>query len=135
MAPMLSQPQCVHSHFTLKTEKVAIPQNYLVWLEWCFANRAYFSSSLEASRIWHIEAEAKWTTFLKLFSWTNIVVFWFKFHWNLFPNGPINDELWLVQMMAWRRTGDKPSTEPMMAYFTDAYIGHSATRRGFHRII
>ena len=28
--------------------------------------------------------------------------------------------------MALRRTGDKPVFEPIMAKFTDAYIGHSA---------
>ena len=30
----------------------------------------------------------------------------------------------LVQVMAWRRTGDKPLPGPMMTYFTDAYIRH-----------
>ena len=29
--------------------------------------------------------------------------------------------------MAWRRTGDKPLFEPMMAYFTEAYMPHSAS--------
>ena len=30
------------------------------------------------------------------------------------PNGPINNILALVQIMAWRRAGDKPLSEPMM---------------------
>ena len=30
------------------------------------------------------------------------------------PKGPINDIPWLVQIMAWRRSGDKPLSEPMM---------------------
>ena len=28
----------------------------------------------------------------------------------------------LVQVMAWRRSGDKPLPEPMLTYFTDAYM-------------
>ena len=31
----------------------------------------------------------------------------------------------LDQIMAWRRRGDKSLSEPMMAYFTDAYMRHS----------
>ena len=34
---------------------------------------------------------------------------------------PINNKPVLVQIMAWRRSGDKPLSEPMMAQFTDAY--------------
>ena len=30
----------------------------------------------------------------------------------------------LVQVMAWRRTGDKPLPEPMMIQFIDAYMWH-----------
>ena len=30
----------------------------------------------------------------------------------------------LVQIMAWHRTSDKPLSEPMMAGFTDTYMGH-----------
>ena len=38
------------------------------------------------------------------------------------PNGPIDNNAWLFQVMAWRRTGDKPLPEPMLAQDTDAYI-------------
>ena len=34
------------------------------------------------------------------------------------PKGPINNIPSLVQKMAWRRPGDKPLSEPMMARFT-----------------
>ena len=30
------------------------------------------------------------------------------------PNGPVNNIPWLVQIMAWRRSGDKPLSETMM---------------------
>ena len=39
------------------------------------------------------------------------------------PGGPIGNIQALVQIMAWRRPGDKPLSEPMM----DAYLRHSAS--------
>ena len=38
--------------------------------------------------------------------------------------GPINNIPALVQIMAWRLSGAKPLSEPMIAYFNDAYIRH-----------
>ena len=43
---------------------------------------------------------------------------------KLVPRGPIENKLALVQVIAWRRTGDKPLPEQMMAQFTDAHIRH-----------
>ena len=43
------------------------------------------------------------------------------------PRGPINNIPALFQIMAWRRTGDKPLSEPMMTQFNDAYMRHSAS--------
>ena len=43
------------------------------------------------------------------------------------PRGPIDNKPALVQVMAWRRTGDKPLSEPLMTQFSDAYIRHSAS--------
>ena len=40
------------------------------------------------------------------------------------PRGPIDNNPALVQIMAWRRTGDKPLSEPMLTQFTDAYMRH-----------
>ena len=40
------------------------------------------------------------------------------------PNGPIDDNPALIQIMAWRRIGDKPLPEPMLTRFTDAYMRH-----------
>ena len=37
---------------------------------------------------------------------------------------PIDNKPALVQVMAWRRTGDKPLSEPMLIHFTDAYMQH-----------
>ena len=40
------------------------------------------------------------------------------------PKGPIDNKLALVQIMAWRRNGDKPLHEQMLIQFTDVYMWH-----------
>ena len=40
------------------------------------------------------------------------------------PRSPIDKKPELVQVMDWRRIGDKPLPKPMMAQFTDAYMRH-----------
>ena len=40
------------------------------------------------------------------------------------PKGRINNKPTLVEVMAWRRTGDKPLIGPLLAQFTDAYMQH-----------
>ena len=43
------------------------------------------------------------------------------------PWNPINNKPSLVQIMAWRRTGDKPLSEPMLAWVADAYMLQSGS--------
>ena len=43
------------------------------------------------------------------------------------PKGPIDNKSALVQVMAWRRKGDKSLLGPMLAEFTDAYMRQSAS--------
>ena len=43
---------------------------------------------------------------------------------KIVPKGPIGDNPALVQIMAWRRTGDKQLSEPMLIQFMDAYMRH-----------
>ena len=40
------------------------------------------------------------------------------------PKSSIDNTPAFVQVMAWRRTGDKPLPEPMFNQFTDAYMRH-----------
>ena len=40
------------------------------------------------------------------------------------PRSPIENKLALVQVMAWRRSGDEPLPEPMLTQFTDTYMRH-----------
>ena len=66
------------------------------------------------------------TTNLSAFSSVKMFVFRFKYRW-FFPKGPIDNEPWLAQMMAWRRTVDMPLSEPALAWLGDAYMRHSAS--------
>ena len=43
---------------------------------------------------------------------------------KLVPRSPIDNKPVLVQVMTWRRTGDKPLPEPMMTQSIDAYMRH-----------
>ena len=54
------------------------------------------------------------TTFSYAFSWMKMNDIRLKFHWSFFPKVAINNFPALVQIMAWRRPGDKPLSEPMM---------------------
>ena len=40
------------------------------------------------------------------------------------PKGQIDNKSALVQVMAWRWTGDKPLPAPMLTQFTDAFMRH-----------
>ena len=40
------------------------------------------------------------------------------------PYSSIDNNPALVKIMAWRRKGDKPLSEPMLTRFTDAYMRH-----------
>ena len=44
------------------------------------------------------------------------------------PKGVIKNIPALAQIMAWRRSGDKPLSEPMLTQFTDAYMHICGTR-------
>ena len=43
---------------------------------------------------------------------------------KLIPRSPIDNKPALVKVMAWRRIGDKPLPELMLAQFTDAHMRH-----------
>ena len=47
-----------------------------------------------------------------------------KISLKLVPNDLIDNKTALIQVMAWRRAGDKPLPEPMLMQFTDAYMRH-----------
>ena len=73
-------------------------------------------SALEVSTHWGRDKmdAIKQTTFSNAFSWMNI---WtsVKISLKFAPKGPINNVPGLAEIMAWRRPGDKPLSEPMVA--------------------
>ena len=54
------------------------------------------------------------TTFSNAFSSMKMFEFRLKISLKFVPKGPINNIPALVPIMAWRRSGDKPLSEPMM---------------------
>ena len=52
-------------------------------------------------------------TFKRIFLNENVIIS-IKMSLKFVPDGPINNIPALVQIMAWRRLGDKPLSEPMM---------------------
>ena len=50
-----------------------------------------------------------------------------KFSLKFVPRGPIYNIPTLVQIMAWRRPGDKPSSEPMIVNLLTPCMRHSAS--------
>ena len=65
-------------------------------------------------------------TFSNTFSGMKVYEFWFQLHWSLFIGDPINNIPTLVQIMAWRRPGDKPLFEPITVSLL-THICHSAS--------
>ena len=47
-----------------------------------------------------------------------------QFSLKFVPKSPIDNMPALVQVMAWRRPGDKPLPEPMLTKFTEAFMWH-----------
>ena len=53
-----------------------------------FISKLGESYQLSETNLFHIEVEATWLPFYRRhiqFSWMIIFIFWFKFHWSLFP--------------------------------------------------
>ena len=68
------------------------------------------------------------------FTWMKTFVFFIQISLKFVPNGPIDNKPALVQVMAWRWTGDKPLPEPVLTQFTDIYValeGVELTRAAF----
>ena len=65
------------------------------------------------------------TTFANEFSWMKNFEFWLRFRWNLFLMVQLKiTQHWFRFLMAWRRIGDKPLSEPMLTWLTDACMRH-----------
>ena len=63
------------------------------------------------------------TIYSDAFLWMKICVL-IKISLKFVPKGPIDNNPALVQILAWRRIDDKPLFEPVLTWFTDAYMQH-----------
>ena len=69
------------------------------------------AKAVYSSNFWqHIEAKTKWPTFSRhfIYKFSSIKEVWISIAFHC--------------VMAWRLSGGQPLSEPMMAYFTNAYI-------------
>ena len=87
---------------------------------WCqgMNNYAHLNSSITPLHIQHIEAETNGCHFADdrfkcIFLKENVRIL-IKISLKFVPKGQMNNIPALVQIMAWRRPGDKPLSEPMM---------------------
>ena len=66
------------------------------------------------------------TIFSNAFSWRKSFFIFIQISLKFVPInfGPINNTPALVQVMAGRRSGDKPLSEPTLTRFTEAYVQH-----------
>ena len=74
--------------------------------------------------IYLIHAKTKWSPFGRQHFQFHLLV-WEVFDINfteIVSMCTINSKLWLVEIIAWHQTGNKPLSEPIMALFTDGYI-------------
>ena len=86
-----------------------------LYLKYVHSRHLKYVHSVFALTHWNrdeIDAILK-TTFTNALSGMKMYWFRLKFHCNLF-RGPINNIASLIQIMAWRRSGDKPLSEPML---------------------
>ena len=56
--------------------------------------------------------------------WNEKVISWIKISLKFVHKGPIDKSPSLIQIMAWRRIGDRPLSEPMLTRFIDTYMWH-----------
>ena len=79
-------------------------------LVWCWQVTSHYINTLRPSQHGrHFPDDIFKCILLNANAWISI-----KISLKLVPKGPINNIPALVQIMAWRRSGDKPLSEPMM---------------------
>ena len=105
----------VISIWKLTGDSQAVIHHWKRW-QWC-SLRLILNASPPGTKT----AATSHTTLSGVTSWIKSLVFWFKFHWRLFPRVQL---ITLIQIKAWRRISDEPLSEPMLNGFSDAYMHH-----------
>ena len=86
--------------------------------------------SVKIKSLYHINSWTKWPPFWQVddivkcifLNESDKIPIWISL--KFVPRSPIDNKPALVQVVAWRRTGEKPLSEPMMSQFSDAYMRH-----------
>ena len=89
----------------------------------CFVKVAIGSSGLTPLPLYEMAAILADDNFKCIFFNDNDrISIWISLKFD--PKSPIDNKPALVQVMAWRQTGDKPLPELMLTQITDAYMRH-----------
>ena len=101
--------------------QLAVPLN--IWCEFKICITTLYRNDVLTHWCGEKMAATFQTTFSNSFSWIEMYAFLWIFH-----RGTNQQYIpLLVRIMAWCRIGDKPLSEPMMAWVSDAYMRHSAS--------
>ena len=97
----------------------AVPEKYLIYLGYTLCNvQGLGVNKLKPRQDGrHFADDIFKRNFLNEKVWISINI-----SLKFIPKGPIKNIAALVHNIAWRWPGDKPLSEPMMVWFTDAYI-------------
>ena len=77
-----------------------------------------------------VNSSHKWPVTRKMFPFDDVImlneIVWIsiKISLKFVPKGSFNNITALVQIMAWRRSDNKPLSETMLTQFTDAHMRH-----------
>ena len=106
-------------------ETITIALNYIIEhrdisYTWAFGIRsAVFNSSSPWQNDRHFADDIFRRIFMKTKNCISI-----RISLKIVPNGAIDNNSAMLQIMAWRRTGDEPVSESMLTQFIDAYMRH-----------
>ena len=101
---------------TKTNEMIFNSPRYLSYVE-CTRNKPQWNLN-QNTKIFIHQMHLKW----RLQSGGHFIYLSIQLSLQFVPQGPIDNNPPLVQIMAWRQTDDKPLSEPMMAQISDAYM-------------
>ena len=106
---------------------LAFGENVDIWR--CGTPSYLWTSCIDYSTHWGRDkiATISQTSFSRAFPWMTTFSILKKDSLKYVHLGPIYKMASLVQIMAWRRTGDGPLSEPILVCFIDAYMHHPAS--------
>ena len=96
---------------------------HLPWWQGCFS-LSHSTGESATTPLTHLPMDKMAAIYQAIFSDRYSWMKSFKISLKFVPKGLIDNNQTLVYIMAWRRIGNKPLSEPMPTRFTDAFIRH-----------